>query len=115
MRIQVDWRGPGGKGVPPAEYEYRSHAQPFFLGPMAVEPSEVVDIPTAAAIINWSMRPLGVEPFILIWGRADYEDIFDGKHFVEWCYRLRFSRPIHKERMTAQFIQWGDYNRSDEG
>jgi hypothetical protein len=112
MTIQVDWRAPPGP-VPPSEYSYRSKREPFFLAPMAIERGEVIEIPSAAAIVNWSMKPMGLPPFILIWGRADYEDVFGTPHFVEWCYRLRLSRPIHKERMTAQFVQWGDYNRSD--
>ena len=60
------------------------------------------------------MSPMGVEPFILIWGRADYEDVFQQKHFVEWCHRLRLSR-TGGEKMSAGTFQWGDYNRSDEG
>jgi hypothetical protein len=114
MTIQVDWRGPPGP-VPPAEYVYRGSPQPFFLPPGAVETSGVIEVTSAAAdIVKWSMSPLGVEPFILIWGRADYEDVFQKKHFVEWCHRLRLSRPVRDERMGASTFQWGDYNRSDE-
>ena len=112
MTLQVDWRGPSE--VPPPEYGYRSTPEPFFLAPMAIEPSEIIEIPTAAAIVNWSMKPIGDPPLILIWGRADYEDVFGVKHFVEWCYRLRLSRPVQGERMQASTIQWGNYNHSDE-
>jgi hypothetical protein len=56
--------------------------------------------------------PVGDEPPVFIWGRADYDDIFGSHHFIEWCYRLRFERHTG-ERMSAGFIQWGDYNRSD--
>jgi hypothetical protein len=111
MTIQVDWRGPDG--APPAEYSYRSGPKPFFLAPKAIEPSDVIDIPTATALVNWSMNPITPEPVILIWGRADYEDIFERKHFVEWCHRLRLSRS-GGERMRAGPIQWGEHNRSDE-
>jgi hypothetical protein len=113
MTIQVNWRGPPGP-VPPHEYNYKTAPEPFFLGPMAAEPSAVIDVPTAAAIVSWSMNPMGVEPFILIWGRADYQDIFGVKHFVEWCHRLRVSRPIRSERMQATTFQWGEHNRSDD-
>jgi hypothetical protein len=112
MTIQVDWRGPPGP-VPPVEYTYRNSPQAFFLPPKAVEVGAVVEIPSAAAVVNWAMSPMGAEPFILIWGRADYEDVFCRKHFVEWCYRLRLSRTGGK-KMSAECIQWGDYNRSDK-
>lgn len=111
MTIQVDWRGPPGP-VPPPEFAYRNSSQPFFIPPKAVETSAVIEIPTAAAIVSWSMNPVGIEPFILIWGRADYEDVFQRKHFVEWCHRLRFSR-TGGEKMRASTIQWGPYNRTD--
>lgn len=50
---------------------------------------------------------------ILIWGRADYEDVFDKPHFVEWCYELRFDMYDGK-RLSATFIQIGNHNRTDE-
>jgi hypothetical protein len=70
-------------------------------------------MPSAAAIVTWSLNPIGLEPPVLIWGRADYEDIFGRSHFVEWCHRLRLDRHDGKN-MRAGFIQWGDYNRSDD-
>ena len=50
---------------------------------------------------------------IFIYGRADYDDVFGHHHFVQWCYTLRFER--HQgEKVRASFIQWGEYNRTDE-
>ncbi len=115
MRIQVDWQSPDRGPVPPIEYGYRGQANPFFLAPKAVEPSDVIDVPSAAAIVNWSMSPVGLCPLILVWGRADYEDIFGGTHFVEWCYQLRLSRPRTSAPIRASMIQWGDHNRTDDG
>jgi hypothetical protein len=112
MAIQVNWRGPPGP-IPP-DYGYRTSPQPFFLAPNAVEPSSVIEMPGASVILKWAMNPIGVEPLVLIWGRADYEDVFGAPHFVEWCYQLRFERHQgRKQRMTAGFTQWGDYNRTD--
>jgi hypothetical protein len=110
LTIQVDWTGPG---VTPS-FKYRGTPKIFFLAPRAAAQSDVIDIPPAPALIDWSFHPVGSEPLILIWGRADYEDVFGKKHFVEWCYQLRFSRPWRHQRLAASFIQWGDYNRSDE-
>jgi hypothetical protein len=67
----------------------------------------------AQAIINASWKPAEEPPQILIWGRADYEDIFGQKHFVEWCHELRFSR-TGGERMRPSTIQFGKYNRTDD-
>jgi hypothetical protein len=113
MKIQVDWRHPSGS-IPPPEYSYRTSPEHFFLAPKAVELTETIELPQAAGIVNWSMSQMGVEPLILVWGRADYEDVFSRKHFVEWCYRLRLSR-TGGERMRASMIQWGEYNRTDDG
>jgi len=112
MTIQIDWRGPP-YAIPEPKYVYRAPPRPFFLAPQAVEPSEVIDLPMAAALVNWSMKPVGEPPQILIWGRADYEDVFGKKHFVEWCHELRLSR-TGGEKMRAGTIQWGKYNRTDE-
>jgi hypothetical protein len=112
MTIQINWRGPP---LPlPPDYEYRDGKQPFFLAPRAIEPSDVIEIPSAMSLVDNEMHPVrAVAPIILIWGRADYEDVFGKTHFVQWCHRLRFERH-DGEKMRAGFIQWGDYNRTDE-
>ncbi|MGO9459647.1 MAG: hypothetical protein ACLP1W_05925, partial [Rhodomicrobium sp.] len=82
--------------------------------PNAVEPSGVIEIPPAQALINYGAWGCsGPEPKIFIWGRADYEDIFGEPHFVEWCYQLRFER-YEGKKVRASFIQWNEYNRTDE-
>jgi hypothetical protein len=111
MTIQVDWRPPP-YAVPEPKYIYRGPPQPFFVAPGAIEPSDVIDMPWAQAIIDASWNPAGFQPQILIWGRADYEDIFGRKHFVEWCHVLRLSRS-GGERLRPSTIQFGKYNRSD--
>ena len=50
---------------------------------------------------------------MFVWGRADYEDVYGTPHFVQWCYNVRFERHT-VEKLRAHFIQWGEYNRSDE-
>jgi hypothetical protein len=112
MTIQVDWRGPPGP-VPPPEYEYRNGPEPFFLAPKAIEPSTFIEIPTARALVDYGMDPIGLPPIILIWGRADYEDIFKRKHFTEWCHQLRLERHDGK-KLRGGSSQWRDYNRSEE-
>jgi hypothetical protein len=110
MRIQTNWLPPDQPI--PAEYGYRNLPVPFFLGPQDVQQSEFIEIPPAIRLVDHEMTMRGPAPIILIWGRADYEDVFGEPHFLEWCYRLRFSRPRRHERMTARFVQWGEHNRS---
>jgi hypothetical protein len=110
MTIQVNWCGPEGDVI---LYRYRKPPIPFFVGPNAVETSASFEIPGAGAIVDWSWHPVGDQPLVLIWGRADYEDIFDKAHFVEWCYRVTFSRPYRLQRLRAIFTQWEEYNRTD--
>jgi hypothetical protein len=111
MTYQVNWRGPPGP-IPP-DYVYSNPPEPFFLAHKAVEPSALVEIPRAPILIDWALRRIGEEPGVYIWGRADYEDIFGESHFVQWCRQLRFERH-DGEKLRAGFIQWGEYNRSDE-
>jgi hypothetical protein len=62
MTIQVDWCGPP-KPIPP-DYVYRNPPEPFFLAPKAVEPSAIIEMPSAAAIVTWSLNPIGLCPFL---------------------------------------------------
>ena len=97
-----------------SDFTYKDDPVPFFLGPQAIEASDVIEMTGAMALVNWQWNPVPRCPMMFIWGRADYRDVFGQSHFTEWCYQLRLSRPIRSERMRAQFIQWGDYNRTDQ-
>jgi hypothetical protein len=110
MTIQVAWRGPLGP-IPP-DYTYEQDPASFFLAPKSVDASEFIQIPTQT-LIDYGLNPAGAEPIIFLWGRTDYEDVFGKPHFIHWCYRLRYER-YKGERLQAGFIQWGNYNRSDE-
>jgi hypothetical protein len=102
---------PDGRQEPIFDYGRGSVA--FTLGPGATETSNDLDLPNARTIIDHSFSPVGDPPLYLIWGRADYEDVFGKPHFVEWCYRLRLERHDGKN-LRAHFIQWGNYNRTDD-
>ena len=104
------------ESINPIQYVYTASAKNIFLSPQAVTESEFVYIQGIQEIINYvvSKNTIGnLEPIFLIWGRADYEDIFGKAHFIEWCYRIRLDD--HKGKgLRATFTQWGEYNRSDE-
>lgn len=112
MTIRVNWRGP--EGPMPPDYVYKNAPDRFFIAPMAIEPSEIIDMSAMPRVlVDYGLNPIGAEPMIFIWGRADYEDVFGGAHFIEWCYRVRMECYDGK-CLRAHFIQWGEYNRTDE-
>ncbi|HEY0257959.1 MAG TPA: hypothetical protein VGC39_10990 [Candidatus Methylacidiphilales bacterium] len=120
MVIQTDWRGPPGP-VPP-EYAYNGEPVPFFVAPYATERSEIFEMPGVGSLVEHGLGTVvgkdatitwGEEPLFLIWGRADYDDVFGRRLFVQLCYRLRLDAHDGK-KLRATFIQWGDYNRTDE-
>ena len=114
MTVQVNWGGPDWPIIRiPESFTYRREPIPFFVSPGGEELSPVIEIPPAHALIDWSFHPVGVPPLILIWGRADYEDVFGQRHIIEWCRELRLDRHdgVH---LRATFIQRGEYNRSYE-
>ena len=104
------------ESINPVQYVYTTPAKNIFLSPQAVTESEFVYIQGIQEFIDYGMsrNTIGnLEPIFLIWGRADYEDIFGKSHFIEWCYRIRLDD--HRgEGLRATFTQWGDYNSSDE-
>lgn len=97
----------------PTKYGYGAEdAQTFFLPPKAVQGGQFIEIPEARAHVTRQLEHIANKPILLMWGRADYRDIFDRPHFVEWCYQIRFD--AHKgEKLNVTFIQWGEYNRAD--
>jgi hypothetical protein len=115
MRINISFRGPDGSLPPDFPYKYGGDSQPFFLAPKASAFSEPLQIPAGHvnAIIANVNAGFGGVPKMFIWGRADYFDVFDKPHFVEWCFRIRFDRHDGKNLMV-RFLHYGEHNRSDE-
>lgn len=111
LMINVDYGGP--EGTFPPEYKYRNPDSRFFLA-KAVEPGTFIEMTYGAqALVYHGIRGMAVEPLVVIWGTANYEDVFGHRHFIEWCYQVRFE--CHDGRnLRASFIQWGDYNRTDD-
>ena len=119
MRIRVAQQFFENGGMPP-EFDFVAmlpSERNFFLGPHAIAGGEVITTNShfANMVIN---DGLGSDALILVFGRADYEDIFGDTHFVEWCYKVRLWRPAVENRLgrlRATFIQYGPYNRTDHG
>jgi hypothetical protein len=113
ITIKVDWWQDPDGNFPP-EYSYRHPpAPPTFIAPKADEIGEVVEIPGTQSLVNFGLQGIGVQPIIIIWGRADYKDVFGRSHFTQFCYRLRMEDHRGND-LRASFVQWGDYNRTDD-
>ncbi len=111
MRIQVDWSD--GEDRPVGSY--RREWQRFFVAPKSSETSEFIEMPGLGALIRGGAVGTVVQmPLRLIWGIAEYDDVFGKKHSLRWCYRIRPSRPVPGEGIKISFIQWGDYNASND-
>jgi hypothetical protein len=111
MKIKINSVSTLPINIPP-DYTYKMDYIPFFIGPNSIEISEPIEI-TGTRIILDNILAGHPPPPVLILGRTEYEDVFGYSHWLEWCYRLRYE--AHREqRLRAHFVQWGEYNRSDE-
>jgi hypothetical protein len=103
MRLQVNWDIAGVRQVG----TYRQTDEKLFVAPRGTALSEEIEMPGLGGGIFNSER-------MLIWGRADYDDVFGGHHFCEWCFRVRPDRHRRGIPLRVTFIQTGDYNRSGQ-
>ena len=118
LRVAIDWTHCNGELPDGFPHAYRQKAVPLFLGPHATEKTETIDIGPGLAnqVIDDANGAIGWEKRnaqIYVWGRADYEDVFGGKHFSEFCYRAHFSSQ-DGNRIEVTFLQWGEHNRTDD-
>ena len=51
---------------------------------------------------------------LYVWGRATYEDMFEGSepHFIEFCYRLGVAGTL--DRPSVTFMPDGPHNRTEQ-
>jgi hypothetical protein len=111
---------------PDFDFAYQDRAEHHFLGPQAIETSVAIKVPPTYVtnVIEFenampSLASVGSNEYanlfrsIIIWGRADYLDVFDKPHFTEWCYRIGFSRPPGQKLSASSFTQCSEYNRTD--
>jgi hypothetical protein len=98
---------------------YEESPRQLFVGGNAVQLSRKVECAIGAAmqvvmLANGTPLKGGFSnPILLIWGRADYWDIFCKGHSVEWCYQIGFTLTKAKE-LIATFTQYGEHNRAYE-
>jgi hypothetical protein len=112
MTITVNWSHWQGEMPTNFSFAYGEGASMrMFLGPQASEWSAPIEIPA-----NVATDALNGSTQIYIWGRVDYEDIFNATnpHFTQWCYRLNITRDASTGAVSTQFVAYGNYNNSDE-
>jgi hypothetical protein len=110
LRISTNWRA--SHGELPADYVF-SYVRPperLFLGPNGRAEVGAMLIP-----MRDIQAAIEERVHIYVWGRATYEDIFEGTepHFVEFCYRLEATGAT-PNNVALTFTHYGVHNRSDE-
>ena len=109
MTVNVNWILYLGDLPNTFSYNYDNLASmKMFVGPGATEWSAPVAIPPEDSVqIAEGILTL------YIWGRVDYEDVFDETrpHFTEWCYKFNIIQGTREN--SEQFVAYGDHNRSD--
>ncbi|HTC44353.1 MAG TPA: hypothetical protein VK696_04820 [Steroidobacteraceae bacterium] len=118
MKISVDYGFFDGDPEPDF-IGYKEPPKQLFVGGNAVQLSKSIEVglgPALQVIMFVNGTPLKggfSRPLLLVWGRADYWDIFGKGHSTEWCYRVGFATSPEK-KLIATFTQYGDHNRAYE-
>lgn len=110
LRVATNWKASHGELRPEFDINYAQPPESLFLGPASnVEfGSVLVPMRDIRAAIEERLH-------IYIWGRATYEDMFDGKrpHYFEFCHRLEVEDEA-PGNIKIRFVQFGLSNGSDE-
>ena len=108
MRISANWKASSGELAADFAYVYAKAPEPLFLGPhgRAEIGSVVIPLRDLEAAIDERV-------FLYVWGRAAYEDIFEGTkpHFFEFCHRVVVTGS--PGNVALAFVQHGLRNASD--
>ena len=110
LRISTNWKAWHGELPADFAYPYTRPPDRLFLGPKGRSDIGSVTIP-----IRDIQAAIEERVQLYYWGRATYEDVFEGTqpHFVEFCYRLDV-KGTAPNAMTLAFSHYGPHNRTDE-
>jgi len=110
LRISTNWKASHGELAGDFAYAYVRPPDHLFLGPNGRAEFGTVHFPMrdVQAAIEERM-------FLYVWGRATYEDLFEGSqpHFFEFCYRVNV-KGTAPNNLAVSFTQYGPRNRCDE-
>jgi hypothetical protein len=110
LRISTNWKASHGELPADFVYTYVRPPDRIFLGAKGRADVGAVLVPMRdiQAAIEGRVQ-------LYVWGRATYEDIFEGTepHFIEFCYRLDVTGAT-PNNVALTFTHYGPHNRSDE-
>ena len=110
VRISTNWKAWHGDLPPDFAYSYSRPPDRLSLG--ARSKAEI-----ASVLIPMRDIEAAIEErlHLYFWGRATYEEIFDGAepHYVEFCYRLDATGAA-PGNIALAFTPYGRHNRTDE-
>jgi hypothetical protein len=110
MRISTNWKASSGELAADFAYIYARAPEPLFLGPhgRAAIGTMVIPMRDLEAAIEERV-------FLYVWGRAAYEDIFEGSkpHFFEFCHRVVVTG-TPPGNLSLAFAQHGLRNGTDQ-
>ena len=109
MRITTNWKASSGELAADFAYIYAKAPEPLFLGPHGK--AEIGSIVIPMRDIEAAIED---RVFLYVWGRAAYEDIFEGSkpHFIEFCHRVVVTGTPNN--LTLAFVQHGLRNVTDQ-
>jgi len=110
LRISTNWKASHGELPADFVYTYVRPPDRIFLGAKGRADVGAILVPMRdiQAAIEDRVQ-------LYVWGRATYEDIFEGTepHFIEFCYRLDVTGAT-PNNVSLAFTHYGPHNRSDE-
>jgi hypothetical protein len=110
LRISINWKASHGELPADFDINYLRAPENLFLGPSARSEFGATFIPMRdiQAAIEERLH-------LYIWGRATYDDMFDGSqpHFFEFCHRIEVTGETPGD-IGLRFTQFGPSNGSDE-
>jgi hypothetical protein len=110
LRISTNWKA--WHGDLPADFVYNYSRAPdrLFLGS-----NGNIEVGTILIPMRDIQAAIEGRVQLYVWGRATYEDMFDGSkpHFIEFCHRLDVTGAT-PNNVTLMFTHYGPHNRSDE-
>jgi hypothetical protein len=110
LRITTNWKASHGELAADFAYIYARPPEPLFLGPNGRAEIGAIVIP-----MRDIEAALEQKVFLYIWGRAAYEDVFDGSkpHFFEFCHRVVVTGAT-PNNVALAFSQHGLRNCTDQ-
>lgn len=110
MRISTNWKASAGELAADFAYIYTRPPEPLFLGPHGRAALGTVAIP-----MRDIEAAIDERVYLYVWGRAAYEDIFEGSkpHHFEFCHRVVVTG-MPPGSLTLAFVQHGLRNSTDQ-